>query len=39
MFNENQTSFVLNEDFFLKEDKIIIKDIIVDRKSKYTLVA
>lgn len=39
MFNENQTSFFLNDESILKKQKIIIKDIIIDRKSKYTLTA
>lgn len=38
MFNEKQIwfSFSQNE---MKSDKVIIKDIIIDRKSKYTTVA
>lgn len=39
MFNENQTSFFLNDETTLNKQKIIIKDIIIDRKSKYTLTA
>lgn len=38
MFNENQTSFLLWGEFQPKEEKNIIKDIIIDRKSKYTIV-
>jgi putative IMPACT (imprinted ancient) family translation regulator len=39
MFNEDQISLLFNEEFTLKVNIIIHKDIIIDRKSKYTLVA
>lgn len=38
-FNENQFSLDMWGDFSLKEEQIIYKDVIIDRKSKYTVVA
>lgn len=38
-FNDNQFSLGLDSDFSLSEERIEIRDIIIDRKSKYTLVA
>lgn len=38
-FNDNQFSLGLDSDFSLSKERIEIRDIIIDRKSKYTLVA
>lgn len=38
-FSENQFSFDLWWDFSLSQDRVEYRDIIVDRKSKYTVVA
>ena len=38
MFNEQQISLWIWENFELPENKYVIYDIIIDRKSKYTLV-
>jgi putative IMPACT (imprinted ancient) family translation regulator len=38
-FSENQFSFDISSDFVLSEDRVEIRDIIIDRKSKYTVVA
>ncbi|MDD3302646.1 MAG: YigZ family protein [Candidatus Gracilibacteria bacterium] len=35
---ENQISLNLSEDYIQKKETIIYKDIIIDRKSKYTVV-
>ena len=37
MHNENQFSLIMNEAYEINETKIM-KDVIVDRKSKYTVV-
>lgn len=39
VFNDNQFSLGLDSGFSLSENRVEIRDIIVDRKSKYTLVA
>lgn len=38
MFNENQFSFDLGWNVTYEKEKTILKDLIVDRKSKYTIV-
>lgn len=38
VFNENQFSLDMWSDFVFKQDQVIYKDIIIDRKSKYTVV-
>jgi putative IMPACT (imprinted ancient) family translation regulator len=39
MFNSDQFSFDIGWDFFLCQDRVEYRDIIIDRKSKYTVVA
>lgn len=36
--SDNQISLDLNSNFTLKKDLFVIKDVIIDRKSKYTVV-
>lgn len=38
VFNENQFSLDMWSDFVFGQDQVIYKDIIIDRKSKYTVV-
>jgi len=38
-FNDNQFSLNMWWDFILSQDRVEVRDIIIDRKSKYTVVA